>query len=168
MKTIIFFLLIALMGATGAACKDAGADYSYISAADLKVRLDNDSDMILIDVCPLQLFARKHIKGALGTNAYPVKTEKERARLAATLPKLVEESTSDIVIICPRGRESAIRTVDFYRSKGVNPNRMFILEKGMLQWPYETQNASPDPSDLQGDDGYRHLFIRIAKPQRNH
>lgn len=137
---IIFVLLIAMTGAMDAACMDAGATYGYITAADLKARLDNDSDMILIDVSPLQLFARKHIKGAIGSNAYPVKTEKEKARLAAILPKL-EDSTSDIVIICPRGGGSAIRAVDFYRSKGVNPNRMFILEKGLLQWPYETENA---------------------------
>ena len=68
-------------------------------------------------------------------------SQEEKARLAAILPKL-EDSTADIVIICPRGLGSAIRTVDYYRAKGVNPNRMFILEKGISQWPYETEKKT--------------------------
>lgn len=94
--------------------------------------------MIIINICPVEQFAKGHIKGSLETNAYPVKTKEEKARLAEYLPK-IKASTDDVVIVCPRGGGGAKRTFDFYKSSGIEEKRLLILEKGMNKWPYETE-----------------------------
>ena len=112
--------------------------YNFISAKDLKNRLDGESSKIIIDICPVEQFAKGHIKGSIETNAYPVKTKEEKARLDEYLPKL-KESSDDVVIVCPRGAGGAKRAFDFYSTNGVKKNRLLILEKGMGGWPYETE-----------------------------
>jgi rhodanese-related sulfurtransferase len=39
--------------------------------------------MILLDICPVEQFAKGHIPGSIETNAYPVDTDEQRARLAS-------------------------------------------------------------------------------------
>jgi hypothetical protein len=39
----------------------------------------------------------------------------------------------------PEGRRGAKKTVDYYKTKGVDENRMLILVKGMNEWPYEME-----------------------------
>jgi rhodanese-related sulfurtransferase len=112
--------------------------YNYISPDNLQKRIKGESSMILLDVCPAAQFAKGHIPGSIGTNAYPVDTEAEKGRLAQVLPK-IQSLPDDIVIICPRGGGGAKRTADFYKSKGVDGKRLLILEKGMSGWPFEKQ-----------------------------
>lgn len=94
--------------------------------------------MILIDICSAEQFAKGHIKGSIETNAYPVKTEEEKARLAKHLPTM-KASTEDVIIVCPRGGGGAKNTFDFYKANGIDENRMLILEKGMDKWPFQTE-----------------------------
>ena len=112
--------------------------YNFISAGDLQKRIKAGSSMILIDICPVEQFAKGHIKGSVETNAYPVEQESERDSLAQYLPK-INASSDDVIIVCPRGGGGAKRTFDFYKSKGVDAKRLLILEKGMDAWPYETE-----------------------------
>ncbi|MEJ5358582.1 MAG: rhodanese-like domain-containing protein [Desulfobacterales bacterium] len=112
--------------------------YNYISAAELQKRLDAREPMILVDICPVEQFAKGHIPGSIETNAYPVDTEEQRSRLARLLPK-IQASKDDVIIVCPRGGGGAKKTVDFYKSKGVEEKRLIILEKGMDAWPYATE-----------------------------
>ena len=113
-------------------------DYNYISAADLHERIASESPMIIVDILPAEQYAEGHIKGAIETNAYPVKTEEEKTRLAQLLPK-IKESTDDVVIICPRGAGGAKRTFQYYQENGIAKDRLLILEKGMSNWPYEVE-----------------------------
>jgi len=116
----------------------ASSSYKYISAADLQKRIQAGSPMVLIDICQVEQFARGHIKGSIETNAYPVKTQAEKDRLAQYLPK-IKESSDDVIIICPRGGGGAKNTFEFYKSSGVDEKRLLILEKGMEAWPFETE-----------------------------
>jgi rhodanese-related sulfurtransferase len=128
-----------LVAGTFGATLTAAADYNYITAEDLNDRLGADSPMILIDICTVDQFAKGHIKGSIETNAYPVKTVEEKARLAEHLDTL-KASTDDVVIVCPRGGGGAKNTVDFYRDNGVEVSRLLILKKGMDKWQFETES----------------------------
>lgn len=137
MKKIIVAWTILLVAA--AVSWAASADgYKFISAADLQKRLQTKSPMILLDICPVEQFAKGHIPGSIETNAYPVDTDEQREQLAKVLPQ-IQASKDDVIILCPRGGGGAKKTFDFYKSKGIESNRLLILEKGMDAWPYETE-----------------------------
>jgi len=136
-KKIVLITAILLI-TLGLKIEASAGDYNFISAEDLHKRVAAESSMIIVDILPAEQFAKGHIKGAIETNAYPVKTEAEKARLAEQLPKIME-STDDVVIICPRGSGGAKRTFDFYKENGVAEKRLLILEKGMNGWPYEVE-----------------------------
>jgi rhodanese-related sulfurtransferase len=133
-----FLLLTILCLAAGICWADASGDYNFISADALKARIDAKSPVTIVDICPVKQFAAGHIKGAKETNAYPVKTQAEKDKLAKLLPG-IKASGDDVVIICPRGAGGAKRAYDFYKAQGVKENRLMILEKGMNGWPYEAE-----------------------------
>ena len=116
----------------------AAKDYHFISPEALRTRLQESSPMIVIDICEAEQFAKGHIKGAIETNAYPVKTDAEKSRLAEHLTE-IKSSGDDVIIVCPRGGGGAKRTYDFYKENGVVEQRLLILEKGQNGWPYETE-----------------------------
>ncbi len=132
-----FALLTILFLAAGLAWADAAGDYNFISAQTLQKRIQENSPPIIIDICPAEQFAQGHIDGSIETNAYPVKTEAEKARLAEHLTK-IKASPDQVVIVCPRGAGGAKRTYEFYKANGVENSRLLILEKGMNGWPYGT------------------------------
>lgn len=133
-RTVILLLFIFLSAGPGLA--DASGNYNFISAEKLKKRMDSNAPMIIIDICPAKQFAQEHIRGAIETNAYPVKKDAEKARLADHLDK-IKSSPNDVIIICPRGGGGAKRTFDFYEANGIGNHRLLILEKGMKGWPYK-------------------------------
>ncbi len=134
-KAILAVSLLLLAAGWGWA---ATAGYNYIKAEELQKRITAKSPMMIVDICPVEQFATGHIKGSIETNAYPVKTDEEKAKLAKLLPK-IKASSEDIVIVCPRGGGGATNTVDYYKANGVQEKRMLILEKGMDKWPYEKE-----------------------------
>lgn len=133
-----FLLLTILCLAAGISWADAPGDYNFISADALKARIDANAPVTIVDICPVEQYAAGHIQGALETNAYPVKTQAERDKLAKLLPG-IQASKDDVVIICPRGAGGAKRTFDFYKAQGVEDDRLLILEKGMNGWPYDAE-----------------------------
>ncbi|MDD3618101.1 MAG: rhodanese-like domain-containing protein [Desulfobulbaceae bacterium] len=138
MKRIIaVFLAMVVTGILGATGTILAGDYRYITADELNARLEAGSPMILIDIQPAEQFAMTHIDGAIETNAFPVKSEEDKARLAGHLP-LINSSADDVVILCPRGGGGARGAYDLYKTSGVDANRLLILEKGMAKWPFRT------------------------------
>lgn len=131
-------VLLGLLLVTCSAMASLAGDYNYISQDDLQKRLQAKDAMILLDICPVEQFASGHIPGSIETNAFPVKTDEEKALLDAKLPT-ISASSDDVVIVCPRGGGGARNTFDFYTSKGVAQKRLLILEKGMDNWPYEKE-----------------------------
>jgi rhodanese-related sulfurtransferase len=131
----VISMLFFVAGVGWASSSDS---YNYIAADALQKRITGGSPMILIDICPVDQFAAGHIKGSIETNAYPVKTDAEKARLAKYLPK-IKAASEDVIIVCPRGGGGAKNTFGFYKSNGVEEKRLLILEKGMDKWPYEKE-----------------------------
>lgn len=43
--------------------------------------LENKKPMIIVDIQPADEFAKHHFEGSIETNAFPAKTDKEKARL---------------------------------------------------------------------------------------
>lgn len=114
-------------------------DYNYISQNEMRDTLDTKAEVTIVDICPVDQFSKGHLPGSIETNAYPVKSDAERERLASTLTTL-KASTDNIVIVCPGGGGGAKRTYDFYVANGIQENRLQILEKGMNGWPYQTES----------------------------
>lgn len=134
MRKLFFALALCLLLPALA----SAADYNFISQDDMKQRLDSGSSMTIVDICPVDQFAKGHVPGSIETNAYPVKTDEERAKLHAVLPQLTS-SSDDVVIVCPGGGGGAKRAYDYYQENGVDASRLLILEKGMNGWPYQTE-----------------------------
>jgi len=110
--------------------------YQYYTADQTKSAIENNEDVILLDIQVEDEWAAHHIKGAIPTHAYPVKTDEEKAKLDAVVSKL--EGTQPIIVICPGGKGGATRTIDYLtESKGIAAERLFILENGQGGWPYD-------------------------------
>ncbi len=138
LKQIFLFTLASLILPLQSGAYNDG-EYKYISPKALHNRIQSgDSSIIILDICPVEQFANGHIPGAIETNAYPAQRPEEIARLEAALPKLVGEK--DIVVICPGGGSGAKRTIEVYKSKGIDHERLMILENGMNKWPYVTES----------------------------
>lgn len=98
--------------------------------------IENKKSMIIVDIQPANEFEQHHFEGSIETNAFPAKTDEEKARLNKALDK-IKASKEDVVIICPRGRSGAMNTYEYFKSKGVDEKRLYILEGGIAGWPYK-------------------------------
>ena len=110
--------------------------YNYIAPDELKTRIESEAPMTILDIQVKEEFSQHHIKGALPTYAYPVKTAEEKARIDEAYAELAALS-DPVIIVCPRGGGGALRTYDHLLDKGIPADRLFILEKGQGGWPYE-------------------------------
>ncbi len=109
--------------------------YNYYTADHLKAALEADDTFELLDIQVEEEFDAHHITGAVETNAFPVKSDEDKAKLDITLEALKANST-DIVIVCPRGGGGAQRTYQHLEAQGIASNRLYILEGGQAEWPY--------------------------------
>lgn len=109
--------------------------YNYYTSEDLRNTIEAGEEIILLDIQVKEDFASHHIKGAIETNAYPVKSDEEKARLDDVLAK-IDESTNDVVIVCPRGGGGAERTFNYLLENGVKSSRIYVLEGGQSAWGY--------------------------------
>jgi thiosulfate/3-mercaptopyruvate sulfurtransferase len=91
--------------------------------------------MTVLDIQVKEEFDRHHIRGAVATYAYPVKSGEEKARIASVYASLIDGSGS-VIIVCPRGGGGAKRTCDYLVSRGIEAQRLLILENGQGGWPY--------------------------------
>lgn len=110
--------------------------YNYYTADHLKSALDTDAAFTLLDIQVADEFTAHHIAGAVETNAYPVKSDEDKAKLEMQLDTLIADS-NDIVIVCPRGGGGAERTYQYLEANGIASNRIYILEGGQAEWPFE-------------------------------
>lgn len=112
------------------------ADYQYMSPEAVKQQLEAKAELTLVDIQVADEFNTSHIQGAVATYAYPVKSDVERNKLAGAI-KTVKQGDDVVVVICPRGKGGAKRTIDEFVRQGVDAKRMFILEHGQAGWPYK-------------------------------
>lgn len=130
LATLLSIVMLALVATTAVA-----ADYNYVKPEVFKSWLESGKEVVIVDIQVPEEFAKRHFQGAIETNAYPVKSDEERARLDQTLAR-INATSAEVVIVCPRGGGGAKNTYDYLKSKGVDEARLFILEKGMEGWPH--------------------------------
>jgi len=132
MKRIMLPVLASLM-----LCSNVFASgYSYTGKQEFKESLEKGSPMVIVDIQVPAEFAQHHFKGALETDAFPVKSDAERAKLDKVLP-LIAASRDAVIIVCPRGGGGAKNAYDYLKGKGVDEKRLRILEGGMQGWPFQ-------------------------------
>lgn len=126
------FVLLLVVGCGGKVKENS--KYNYITADETaKLMRENASKLVLVDIQEKPDFIEEHLKGALATYAYPVKTDAEKARLAELLPQIKPDQK--VVIVCPRGGGGADRAYDFYLEKGLKKEQLFTLKGGQYEWP---------------------------------
>lgn len=132
---VLPFVLLLLIGCGGKVKENP--KYNYITADETaKLMREDASKLVLVDIQEKPDFSEEHLIGAISTYAYPVKTDEERARLAALLPEIKPEQK--VIIICPRGGGGADRAYDFYLSNGVKKENLLTLKDGQYGWPRDT------------------------------
>lgn len=126
-------IMLFFLGAVTSVC---AGEYSYISAKDMKSRIETGSEVIIVDIQVEKEFKQHHLPGSIATYAYPVKTETERAQIDKAVQQF-QASGKDVVIVCPRGKGGAKRSYDYMLKKNVPSEKIYILEKGIAGWPYQ-------------------------------
>lgn len=111
-------------------------EFKYYTAEETKKAIEEKKDIILLDIQVEDEFKAHHINGVIPTYAYPVKSDEDKAKLEKVLPDL-KKSTSSIIIVCPGGAGGAERTFAYLSEKGIDKDRLYILEKGQKGWTYE-------------------------------
>ena len=126
-------LAISLLAGCGGKVKE-NAKNNYITADETaKLIRSEPTKIVLVDIQEKPDFEEEHLKGAISTYAYPVKTDEERARLEALLPEIKPDQK--VIIVCPRGGGGADRAYDFYLSKGLKKDQLVTLKDGQYGWP---------------------------------
>ncbi len=130
------FLVLTIIGLVFVGCGkvEQKAQYNYISAEDTaKLMREDSSKLVLIDIQKKDDFAEEHLKNAIETYAYPVKTDDERAHLAALIPHIKENQK--VIVICPRSGGGADRAYDFLLENGIKKENLYTLINGQYGWP---------------------------------
>ncbi|OEH84965.1 hypothetical protein BHU72_07175 [Desulfuribacillus stibiiarsenatis] len=108
----------------------------YIKPENVKSAIEKGDKMFLVDIQPEDEYSKHHIKGTIETNAFPVKTNDDKQKLAKVLPDVLA-SNDPVYIVCPRGKSGAENTFNFLAEQGVANDRLFIIEGGQAAWPYD-------------------------------
>lgn len=109
--------------------------FSYVTAQELKARMDTGHAPIIVDVQSERDFGRGHLPEAIATKAFPVSTPAQRERLKPALAQILA-STKDVVIVCPAGADAAESAYKFFKEQGVPEQRLAILKGGQSKYPY--------------------------------
>lgn len=128
-KIIMLLVLILFVGSVNA------QTYNFLKPEELKKWIEKGKKVHIVDVQKKEDFEKKHIKGSVGTGAYPVKSDQDKAKLDSIVNQ-VKNDNLDIVIVCPRGGGAAKNAYDYLKSKGIDEKRLYILEGGIQGFPY--------------------------------
>lgn len=138
-KFILLTAFVLLLSVTMIGCgsnSDSGVSYQYYTAEELKEAIENDQPVFILDVQVEEEFEQHHIVGAVPTYAFPTETDEQKERVISLIPEM-EATDAPVVIVCPRGGGGATRAIDALTEAGFPVERLFILEKGQQNWPYE-------------------------------
>ena len=132
-KVLLFlFLALPMIYATNAA-----AGYNYVDANTMKQWLTDQEKMTIVDIQVEPEFNAHHIKGSVGTFAYPVKSDEDNRKLDKAFAQYSQDKDNTVVIVCPRGKGGAKRAYTYMVEQGVPDDKIFILEGGMAKWPHK-------------------------------
>lgn len=129
----VFLLFVVGCGQSGSPAGTGEPSYNYITPEQLKARLDaGDHDsgtMILVTTQTEEEYATGHLQEAYPTYARPLETDEDFAKLDPFL-NMVKNTDQDIIILCPRGGSGATRPFDYFKERGIDTDRMLILQGG--------------------------------------
>ncbi len=128
-------LMVVMLLVFGVVTSSQAGDYNYISAEDMKGKIEAKSDVIIVDIQVEKEFNQHHLPGSVATYAYPVKTATERAQIDKAV-QLYQQTGNPVVIVCPRGKGGAKRCYDYMMENNVPAEKLSILTKGIAGWPY--------------------------------
>ena len=129
-------LLVTVVLLLSCSTVSVAGGYNYVEPAQFRQWLESGKDMAIVDIQVPAEFQKHHFKGAIETNAYPVKSSDDRHKLDSVLPT-VSTAKNDVVVICPRGGGGAKNTYDYLKEMGIDESRIYILKEGMQGWPYK-------------------------------
>ena len=109
---------------------------NYISPDELKLMIQQQKDVVIVDIQPFVEFDQHYLQGAIETNAFSAKSADEKQRLDKTLPAIIA-SSAPVVIVCPRGKSGAKNSYEYLLTKGIPEGRLLILDGGIAEWPYQ-------------------------------
>ena len=112
----------------------ASSVVNYIDSASFWKYLKGKKSVYMVDIQKNNDYLRHHFYGALPTNAYPVRSGQDRARLAAVVAEL-KKTDDPVVIIGPRGSRASKRAYSFLLQQGIDSRRLAVLKKGIRGWP---------------------------------
>lgn len=136
--------ITGIIGALFLVCVLAGSafamkeEFNYMSQQSLHQAVEAGADVAIVDIQAQEEFNAHHIKGAIKTTAYPVKSAEDKAKLIPAITEL-KKNNRNIVVICPRGKGGAERTVNSFVKQGVPSYRLFILTEGQDGWSYPVE-----------------------------
>ncbi len=129
------FIFVVILSISMAGVVLAEEDFKYISPTGLKGMIESGSRVTILDIQVADEYNAHHIKGAISTYAYPVKSDEDRGKLDRVFTDISSGSES-VVIVCPRGAGGAKRTYTYLRSTGIPEKRLLILRGGQSSWPF--------------------------------
>jgi rhodanese-related sulfurtransferase len=132
MKRIMVLVLLLLVSASTV----VAGGYNYVEPDQFRQWLEKGKDMTIVDIQVPAEFQKHHFKGSVETGAYPVKSQDDKQKLDAIVPRL-SAGQNDVIVVCPRGGGGAKNTHDYLKDKGIDEKRIFILKEGMQGWPYK-------------------------------
>lgn len=131
MKRLVVTLILMVLAVPAFA-----GDFNYVSPEKVKNWIESGTPVTIVDIQVADEFDAHHLPGSVATFAYPVKTDKDRAKLDKAVAQAKTAGTP-VVIVCPRGGGGAERCYDYMKDQGIAEARLLILEKGMAGWPYK-------------------------------
>jgi thiosulfate/3-mercaptopyruvate sulfurtransferase len=131
-----FAFVVGLLVAFQSAVFGFFSSYNYISPEETaKIIKTAPESAAIVDIQVEEGFKKEHLKGAIDTYSYPVKSDADKAKLESAIPAI--KADQKVIIVCPRGGGGAKRAYDHLVEKGISEDRIFILEKGQEGWPRE-------------------------------
>ena len=137
-KSLFMGLLLILVAGLVIGCNDNGDEdaYNYITTEELVQRLDNgdieNGEMIMVSSQNEEEYETGYMEDAIQTYARPLETDEDYAKLDDALGT-IEAGDMDVILVCPRGGSGATKPFDYFAEKGIDTDRLLILEGGQEQ-----------------------------------
>lgn len=127
-KFVLVVLLLSFAVTAGA------TELNYMDAARFKGLCSSKAPMVLADIQKPHDFRKHHFFAAIETDAYPVKTGGDQAKLDV-IRQMFQKTGNDVIVIGPRGGPASKRAANYLIRQGIPAEKVFILEGGIKKWP---------------------------------
>ena len=131
-KLLLILAIISLLF-VGCGKVEKKPQYNYMDAKQSAEAIRANKEVVFVDIQVEEDFEEEHLKGAIATYSYPVKTPQDNTKLLSSLVKI--KTDDKVVIVCPRGGGGAERAYDLLAKNGIAKSNLYILTDGQYGWP---------------------------------